>query len=214
MRERELLERDNDQAHQMVPYETKISLDLTFLERVVHSASPRTHAPSRRLASEGAKSEAAVALVYSRHQGVDAFLKQVHEATPMQIVEIERQGVAGTFIADLSERMALPASRVFGMLRIPKATAARKAAEGAVIDGRAGQAAVGMVKLLGIARDIVDDSTAEGAQEFDAVKWLGRWIERPQPALGGRKPADLLDTPTGIEMVARVLGALQSGAYQ
>ena len=180
----------------------------------MHPASPGTHAPSGRLASEGAKSEAAVALVYSRHQGVDAFLKQVHEATPMQIVEIERQGVAGTFIADLSERMALPASRVFGMLRIPKATAARKAAEGAVIDGRAGQAAVGMVKLLGIARDIVDDSTAEGAQEFDAVKWLGRWIERPQPALGGRKPADLLDTPTGIEMVARVLGALQSGAYQ
>ena len=38
-------------------------------------------------------------------------------------------------------------------------------------------------------------------------------IERPQPALGGNKPADLLDTPTGLQVVSRTLGALESGAY-
>ena len=151
---------------------------------------------------------------YTRRMGVDAYLKQVHNATPMQIVEIERAGVAGAFITDLSSRMDLPASRVFTMLRIPKATAARKMAEGSIIDGRAGQAAIGMVKLLGMAQDIVRDSTAKQAKDFDSVKWLGLWIEQPQPSLGGRKPADLLDTPTGVDMVARVLGAIQSGAYQ
>ena len=151
---------------------------------------------------------------YTRRMGVDAYLKQVHNATPMQIVEIERAGVAGAFIADLSSRMDLPSSRVFTMLRIPKATAARKMAEGSIIDGRAGQAAIGMVKLLGMAQNIVRDSTAKQAKDFDSVKWLGLWIEQPQPALGGRKPADLLDTPTGVGMVARVLGAIQSGAYQ
>ena len=151
---------------------------------------------------------------YTRRMGVDAYLKQVHNATPMQIVEIERAGVAGAFITDLSSRMDLPSSRVFTMLRIPKATAARKMAEGSIIDGRAGQAAIGMVKLLGMAQGIVRDSTAKQAKDFDSVKWLGLWIEQPQPALGGRKPADLLDTPTGVDMVARVLGAIQSGAYQ
>ena len=151
---------------------------------------------------------------YTRRMGVDAYLKQVHNATPMQIIEIERAGVAGTFITDLSSRMDLPSSRVFTMLRIPKATAARKMAEGAIIDGRAGQAAIGMVKLLGIAQDIVSSSTAKRAKDFDSVKWLGLWIEQPQASLGGLKPADLLDTPTGIEMVARVLGSIQSGAYQ
>lgn len=150
---------------------------------------------------------------YTRALGVDAYLRQVHDATPMEMVEIERQGVAGLFITDLSHRMELPSSRVFAMLRIPKATAARKTAQGAVVDGRAGQSAIGMVKLLGLAQDIVNESTAEGAAAFDAVKWLGQWIERPQPALGGRKPADLLDTPTGVDIVARLLGALQSGAY-
>ena len=151
---------------------------------------------------------------YTRRMGVDAYLKQVHNATPMQIIEIERTGVAGAFITDLSSRMDLPSSRVFTMLRIPRATAARKMADGAIIDGRAGQAAVGMVKLLGMAQDIVRDSTSKQAKDFDSVKWLGLWIEQPQPSLGGRKPADLLDTPTGVEMVARVLGSIQSGAYQ
>lgn len=151
---------------------------------------------------------------YTRRMGVDAYLKQVRNATPMQIIEIERAGVAGAFITDLSSRMDLPSSRVFTILRIPKATAARKMAEGSVIDGRAGQAAVGMVKLLGMAQDIVSESTSKQAKDFDSVKWLGLWIEQPQASLGGRKPADLLDTPTGVEMVARVLGSIQSGAYQ
>lgn len=151
---------------------------------------------------------------YSPRKGVDAYLSQVHNATPMQIVEIERSGVASAFIADLSERMDMPASHMFSMLRIPKATAARKMGAGGVIDGRAGQAAVAMVKLLGLARDIAHDSTAKESEGFDSVKWLGQWIQRPQAALGGRKPSDLLDTPTGFEMVARVLGSIQSGAYQ
>ncbi len=152
-------------------------------------------------------------LAYKRSQGVDAYLKQVHEATPVQMVEMERKGVAGIFIADLSKRMDLPSSRVFAMLRIPPATAARKTAAGAVVDGRSGLAAIGMIKLLGVAQGIVADSTAPEAEGFDTVKWLGQWIERPQPALGGRKPADYLDTPTGLQIVTQLLGAIQSGAY-
>lgn len=154
-----------------------------------------------------------VTLDYKRGQGVDAYLKQVHEATPVQMVQMERVGVAGTFIVDLSKRMELPTSRVFEMLRIPPATAARKSTAGALLDGRGGLAAIGMIKLLGIAQDIVEDSTAAEASNFDTVKWLGQWIERPQAALGGRKPADYLDTPTGVEIVAQVLGAIRSGAY-
>lgn len=182
---------------------------------VSHSSRGRKSAPvhDARQTSTPLLPTAEVKLVYKRSQGVDAYLKQVHEATPVQMVEMERLGVAGRFITDLSKRMELPSSRVFAMLRIPPATAARKAAAGAVVDGRAGLAAIGMIKLLGIAQDIVEDSTAAEAQDFDTVKWLGQWIERPQPALGGKKPADYLDTPSGVEMVAQLLGAMRSGAY-
>ena len=153
-------------------------------------------------------------ILYQRSKGVDAYVRAVARATPMEIVEIERQGVLGAFIKDLSKRMEVPTSRIFNILGVPKATAEKKAAAGELVSGSGGQAAVGMIKLLGIAQDMVENSTAAEAKNFDAARWLGQWIERPQPALGGRKPADLIDTPTGVEVVARLLGSIESGAYQ
>jgi len=153
-------------------------------------------------------------IVYRSKIGIDAYVQEITDATPMQIVEIERRGVPGLFIKDLSKRMEIPSSRIFRILGLAKATAEKKAAAGEMIAGRGGQSAIGMVKLLGIAQRIVADSMSEEAQDFDAARWLGRWIERPEPALGGRKPADLLDTPTGVQVVARLLGSIESGAYQ
>ena len=160
------------------------------------------------------KGKRATVIAYRSAKGVDDYVHQIARATPMQIVEIERQGVLGSFIKDLSRRMEIPSSRMFHILGVPKATAEKKAAAGEMVAGRGGQAAIGMVKLLGIARDIVANSTASDAKGFDATKWVGQWIERPQPSLGGRKPADLMDTPTGVEVVARLLGSIESGAYQ
>ena len=155
-----------------------------------------------------------VPITFRRAEGVDAYVHAVFSATPLEIVEIERHGVSGVFIKELSRRMEVPASRIFHILGVPKATAEKKAAAGQLVSGSGGQAAVGMIKLLGIAQSIVNNSTAAEAKAFDAAKWLGQWIEQPQPALGGRRPADLIGTPTGVEMVARLLGSLESGAYQ
>jgi putative toxin-antitoxin system antitoxin component (TIGR02293 family) len=138
----------------------------------------------------------------------------VAKATPMQIIDLERSGVQGTLIKDMSRQMQIPSSRLFTILGIPKATAEKKAAAGEWVKGSGGQAAVGLMRLLCIAQEIAANSTASQAHGFDSAKWLGQWIERPQPALGGRKPADLIDTPTGIELVARLLGSIESGAYQ
>jgi len=162
----------------------------------------------------GRRNGKSAAILYRRSKGVDAYVRAVAGATPMEIVEIERQGVLGAFIKDLSKRMEVPTSRIFTILGVPKATAEKKAAAGELVSGSGGQAAVGMIRLLGIAQGIVANSTAAEAANFDAARWLGKWIERPQPALGGRKPADLIDTPTGVEVVARLLGSIESGAYQ
>jgi len=137
------------------------------------SVSPRT--PVRRtLAALEEKG-----LVYRPKQGVDDFLQRFKRATPDQLVQMEREGIAGIFLTDLSKRMDLPSTRVYEILRIPRATAARKNTAGAVIDGRAGLAAINMIKLLSIAQDVVDDSTAPEAENFDTLKWLGWWIEQP-----------------------------------
>lgn len=154
------------------------------------------------------------AIEYDPKTGVDAYVKAVVAATPLERVEIERRGVPGAFIKDFSKALGVPAIRVFKILGVPKATAEKKAAGGQLVKGSGGQAAVGMIRLLGIAEELVANSTAEGARGFDTTKWLGTWIERPQPALGGRKPSELLDTPTGLDVVARLLGSLESSAYQ
>ncbi len=76
------------------------------------------------------------------------------------------------------------------------------------------QNAVVMAKLLVKAQEIVNHSTSSAAKDFDTAKWLSQWIERPHSALGGRKPAELIGTPIGVEVVSRLLGAIESGAYQ
>ena len=81
-------------------------------------------------------------------------------------------------------------------------------------DAATAVATVWIDRLLPIAQEMVANSKAARARGYDAAKWLGVWIERPQPALGGRKPADLIDTPTGIEVVARLLGSIESGTVQ
>jgi putative toxin-antitoxin system antitoxin component (TIGR02293 family) len=153
-------------------------------------------------------------LAYSPSKGIDDFVMNVHAADPMRLIEAERRGVAGIFVKDLSRRMEIPAQRMFDILGVPKATAEKKVAAGELLTGNGGRAALGLARLLGIARDIVDNSTAPEAKGFDSAKWLGQWLETPQPALGGRKPADFIDTPTGLAIVTKLLGAIESGAYQ
>ena len=156
----------------------------------------------------------AVFLIYEPKKGVDAYVRIFVRATPKEIIATERRGVQSQLLKDLSKRIQLPATRIFDIVGIPKATAEKKVAAGELVAGSGGQAALGMIKLLGIAQELVDSSTAKEARGFDAGKWLGQWLERPQPALGGEKPADMLDTPTGIDVVSRLLGSIASGAYQ
>lgn len=72
----------------------------------------------------------------------------------------------------------------------------------------------GMAKLLAKAQAMAANSTADGAAAIDVNQWLARWLERPQPALGGLRPAEVLDTSEGLSQVERLLGSIESGAFQ
>ncbi|WP_354004979.1 antitoxin Xre/MbcA/ParS toxin-binding domain-containing protein [Ramlibacter albus] len=141
-------------------------------------------------------------------------MEVVTRATPLELVELERKGVPSAILKDIARQLGLPQARVFEMLGVPKATAERKVAAGETIAGMGGQAIIGVARLLARAHEIVANSTAPEARGFDTEKWLGRWLETPQPSLGGRKSSELIDTRTGLDVVLRLLGALQSGAYQ
>lgn len=58
------------------------------------------------------------------------------------------------------------------------------------------------------------DAQGDVPAGFNIDAWLQEWLQRPQPALGGRRPTDLLASETGIESVRRTLGSTVSGSYQ
>ena len=70
---------------------------------------------------------------------------------------------------------------------------------------------IGFAKLVGQLEAIIQESgNTEG---FDAAAWMSRWLNEPVPALGGIRPADLMDTLEGRDLVSTTLARLQSGAY-
>ena len=152
--------------------------------------------------------------LYAESSVVPVFMLKVMTATPLEKIRIEKEGVPGAVVKGMSKKMGLSTLRFFSILGVPKATAEKKTATGAMINGVGGLAAVGMVELLSKAEAMAANSTAEEAKTFDSALWLGQWIETPQPALGRHKPADLIGSPTGLSVVKRLLGSIASGAYQ
>lgn len=146
---------------------------------------------------------------------VPAFVDEIARASTRRLIELEREGVPVSLLKEFSARLGMPAERIYSMLGVSKSTAALKARSARpIIEGSGAYATIALGRLLATAQGIVADAETAEARDFDTAEWLGRWLETPQPALGGARPAELIGTPTGAEAVSRVLGALVSGAYQ
>lgn len=146
---------------------------------------------------------------------VGTFAHRIADAKAFhEYLAIERSGVPAKSFLQTIDKLKLPNSRVFQIFNIPKSTAAHKISVNGKFVGVEALASIRLVKLLSLAERIVSNSLHPDAKNFDSGKWLGEWIERPQPALGGMKPSDLLDTEVGGQRVIQVLGSLESGSYQ
>lgn len=144
-----------------------------------------------------------------------ALRAQLRNAPLAERVAIEREGVPFQVVQGLIEGIGSSSSDFRrNVLRMPKATFSKKMKEMALFSGTPGQSVVGLLELINKVEDMLLAEHGDALAGFDVEKWVGQWIQRPQPALGGMAPADLLDTPSGRESVMRVLGAIQSGAYQ
>lgn len=54
---------------------------------------------------------------------------------------------------------------------------------------------------------------AKGLEVFEDGKRLNRWLQKENRALNGKRPLDLLTSPTGSKLVAQALGRLEEGIY-
>jgi hypothetical protein len=50
-------------------------------------------------------------------------------------------------------------------------------------------------------------------EPFDAAVWVGRWLRRPNHALGGAAPELYLNTPQGEALLSNLIGAMAAGSY-
>jgi uncharacterized protein (DUF2384 family) len=131
-----------------------------------------------------------------------------------ELVAMEKNGINASEVVHDLEQLGIPKNRGFEFLNIPKATAHNKITSGKNFVGIEALASIRIKKMLALAESIASNSLHPDAKNFDSGKWLGEWIERPQPALGGRKPTEFLNTETGGQRILQLLGALESGSYQ
>lgn len=65
--------------------------------------------------------------------------------------------------------------------------------------------------LTALVQRMVDESGEPAG--FDARAWLDQWLLEVAPALGHRRPLDVLSEPGGLDLVHNFLQRAQSGAY-
>jgi putative toxin-antitoxin system antitoxin component (TIGR02293 family) len=55
--------------------------------------------------------------------------------------------------------------------------------------------------------------TAKGLFVFEDAEKFSRWLQKENRALSGKKPIQLLNTPTGIKLVSQILERIEQGVY-
>ena len=135
----------------------------------------------------------------------------IYEATPFERIDMIRRGVAAAEAKRMLSDLAIGQGAGMQALNLAVATVNKKAKQGGVLSPEESERIVGFARLVGQVETMVAESgNPEG---FDAKAWLARWLSEPLPALGGVRPADLMDTMEGQNLISIMLGRIGSGAY-
>ena len=132
-------------------------------------------------------------------------------ASDLERVTMIRQGVPATLLVDMGRAMNISNELLFTALALPRSTVVRKIQEKKSLSAEQSERVIGLERLVGQVAEMVKQSgNAEG---FDAGRWVGEWLQRPLPALAGKRPAEFMDTMAGQDLVSKLLAQSQSGAY-
>ncbi|HEX8986545.1 MAG TPA: antitoxin Xre/MbcA/ParS toxin-binding domain-containing protein [Rhodocyclaceae bacterium] len=129
----------------------------------------------------------------------------------LDMVHVIRHGVPAVNVEALGATLHLDKGIVTEVLGLPKSTVDKKIKDDKDLTPEQSERVLGLQRLIGQVEVIVAESGDPTG--FDAGEWLARWIRKPLPALGGRKPDEFLDTVVGQQLVSKLLAQIQSGAY-
>ncbi len=135
----------------------------------------------------------------------------LYRASGAEFVTRVRAGVPARHLVRIVERMDIPKERLYAFLRLPRSTLNRKIRNHESLPAEYTERVLGLERLVGQVTEMVAQSGNPAG--FDADRWVGAWLDRPLPVLGGAKPADFMDTMEGQRLITQLLAQSQSGAY-
>jgi putative toxin-antitoxin system antitoxin component (TIGR02293 family) len=138
-------------------------------------------------------------------------LSSLYTRDAMERVRLVKAGVPAQLLVVLAQDMAISKEKLYATIGVARATADRKIRQQTLLSADESERALGIARLVGQVDQIVRESgTAEG---FAPARWTAAWLDRPHPALGGARPATLMDTAEGRGIVSDLVAQMQSGAY-
>ncbi len=132
-------------------------------------------------------------------------------ASELERVTMIRKGVPASILVEMGRTMDISNDLLWTTLALPRSTVTRKIQKKEFLSAEQSERVLGLERLVGQVEEMVRQSgNTEG---FDAGRWVGEWLQRSLPALGGKKPAEFMDTMAGQDLISKLLAQSQSGAY-
>jgi uncharacterized protein (DUF2384 family) len=144
------------------------------------------------------------------YYGLDAFDPvKVYRLAPHDRIIASKAGVPAKHLAALASRMKISKETLIDMLRLSLPN--REAHSKENLSPDESERVLGMEYLIGQVHTMIEESgELEG---FDAAQWLGQWMFKNVPALGGKTPASFMDSIAGQKILSDLLAMTQSGVY-
>lgn len=119
----------------------------------------------------------------------------------IQLIRRSRQGLAGSDTSRIAGQLGVSDKEMARLLNLSESTYYRRAKAGR-LDAATSE------RLLLLAR-----LATYGAEVFQDKDKFNRWLRRPLRVLANESPLDLLDSPTGVQLIEDILGRIEYGVF-
>ena len=170
--------------------------------------TPKNYPDKEPLTTANIVSEPDAALSYQRNYGIGSFIiladatkKPENHLTAFEKMDLVRDGISKKDLELLKNKAGLDYTMLAKALSVTRATLINKKRDqkfGANLSE----------KIVGLA-----DLYSYGFEVFENKERFNQWMSRPNRALGGQVPYDLIDNQFGREEIKNLIGRIDYGVY-
>lgn len=132
---------------------------------------------------------------------LDSGIKPESHMTPMEKMIISKSGVSKKDLVSLKQKTELDYDRLAKTLSVTRSTLINKKTS-EKFSPTVSEKIVGLAEIYSYGYEVFEDK-----EKFNI------WISRPNKALGGKAPFELLDSQFGREEVKNIIGRIEYGVY-